>query len=281
MYEYYNKQQIEWGIGDTSMLEASHFEDLSEFLGSCVGKIKKAYPRFSSLQLAKRLGIPNSTFDRISKKEVQRPSFNYALKIVQEVCGEDNVQVFIKKFYPKMYEDFANVYPGNKDVPFVAPEAEAFFQDPATYELMMMATTAAGLTREKTLEEFGKRGIAVLEKLLQDGILKEEDNKISLEGPVNAKQETVHKFLQNLIKLSYDVDAFGDHRNWLSVQYESVNLDVVIPRLREILIKTNQEIRELMNAPESKGDDVAWAGLVMDSLSKHSSLYNNDKGMMQ
>jgi len=56
---------------------------------------------------------------------------------------------------------------------------------------------------------------------------------------------------------------------------------VVIPRLREILIKTNQEIRELMNAPESKGDDVAWAGLVMDSLSKHSSLYNNDKGMMQ
>lgn len=263
------------------MLEAGHYDELPDFLGSCVDKIKKSYPRFSSLQIAKKLGIPNSTFDRISKCEVQRPSFNYALKIVQEVCGEDNIQSFIKKFYPKMYEDFSNVYPGNKDVPFVAPETEIYFQDPTTYELMMMATTAAGLTREKTIEEFGKRGISILEKLLQDGILKEEDQKISLDGPVNAKQDTVHKLLQNLVKLSYDVDSFGDHMNWLSIQYESVNLEVVLPRLREILIKTNQEIRELMNAPESKGKDIAWAGLIMDSLSRHSNLNIRDRGVIQ
>ena len=70
------------------MQELNHFDDLSDFLASCVNKIRTSYPRFSSLQLSKRLGIPNSTFDRISKKEVQKPSFNYALKIVQEVCEE-------------------------------------------------------------------------------------------------------------------------------------------------------------------------------------------------
>jgi hypothetical protein len=263
------------------MLEAGRFEELPEFLESCVDKIKKSYPRFSSLQIAKKLGIPNSTFDRISKSEVQKPSFNYALKIVQEVCGEESVQSFIKKFYPKMYEDFSTVYPGNKEVPFVAPEAEIYFQDPTTYELMLMATTSNGLTREKTIFEFGRRGISVLEKLLQDGILKEKNGRISVEGPVNAKQETVHKLLQNLVELSYDVDAFGDHKSWLSLQYESVNLEVVIPRLREILIKTNQEIRDLMNAPESKGKEIAWVGLVMDSLSKHSNLYGNEKEALQ
>jgi hypothetical protein len=264
------------------MQEASHYEDLSDFLWSCVSKIKKAYPRFSSLQLAKRLGIPNSTFDRISKKEVQKPSFNYALKIVQEVCGDEKVQVFIKKFYPKMYDDFIRVYPGNKDVPFIAPEAESYFQDPSTFEIMMMATTNAGLTRVKTQEEFGRRGLAVLEKLLEDGILKEHGEKISIDGPINATQETVHRFLQNLVKLSYDLDAFGDNKNWLSVQYESVDLDVVVPKLRDICIKTNQEIRELMNAPESKGTDVVWAGIVMDSLSKHSDLLSKrDNGVLQ
>lgn len=257
------------------MLEANHFENLSDFLESCVSKIKKTYPRFSSLQLSRRLGIPNSTFDRISKKEVKNPSFNYALKIVQEVCGEDSVQNFIKKFYPKMYEDFSTVYPGNKDVPFVAPEAEAYFQDPSTYEIMLMTTTSEGLTREKTIQVFGSRGLGILDKLIFNGILKEENDKISLDGPINAKQETVHKLFQNLVSLNYDLDSFGDHKNWLSVQYESVKSEVVVPKLRDICIEANQKIREVMNDPESKGTDVVWAGLVMDSMVSHSALQSN------
>lgn len=164
----------------------------------------------------------------------------------------------------------------------VAPEAEVYFQDPSTYEIMLMATTNAGLTRAKTLEEFGKRGISTLDKLIQNGILKEENDKISIEGPVNAKQDTVHRVLQNLVKLNYDLESFGDHKNWLSVQYESVKSEVVVPKLREICIEANQKTRELMNAPESKGSDVVWAGIVMDSLAKHSDLLdNNDKKVLQ
>lgn len=253
------------------MLDSGHFNDVSDFLQSCVSTIKKTYPRFSNLQLAKRLGIPSSTFDRITKKEVQRPSFNYALKIVQEVCGDERIQDFIKKFYPKMYKDFESVYPGNKDVPFVAPEAEIYFQDSSTYEIMILATSEAGLTREKTLIEFGKKGLATLERLIQSGVLKEVDNKIALEGKINAKQDTVHKLLQNLIQNNYDIEAFGDHHNWLSLQYESVKYDVVTPKIREICIEANQKIRQVMNAPESKGNDIIWAGIVMDSLAKHAN----------
>lgn len=66
--------------------------------------------------------------------------------------------------------------------------------------------------------------------------------------------------------------------NWLSIQYESVNHEVVLPKMRKILIKTNQDIRELMNDPESKGKDIVWAGLIMDSLSRHSNLNIRDKG---
>jgi len=263
------------------VLDANHFEDLPEFLESCVNKIKDSYPRFSSLQLSKRLGIPNSTFDRISKKEVKNPTFNYALKIVQEVCGEESIQSFIKKFYPKMYENFETVYPGNKDVPFVMPEAESYFQDASTYEILVMATTTEGLTKEKTLEEFGKRGLGVLEKLLSNGVLKEENGKISTQGPVNAKQETVQKVLQNLIEFNYDLDAFGDNKNWLSVQYDSVKSEVVVPQLRNVCIEANQKVREIMNAPESKGSDVVWAGIVMDSLAKHSDLLTDDKKVFQ
>jgi len=258
--------------------EVNRFDDLSEFLASCVNKIKSSYPKFSNLQLSKRLGIPNSTFDRISKKEVQKPSFNYALRIVQEVCGEESVQSFIKKYYPNMYEDFSKVYSGNQDVPFVSPEAESYFRDATTYEIMLMATTEAGITKEVAKEEFGRKGLAVLERLLSENVLHEKNGKISINGPINANQETVHKLLSNLIQMNYDVDAFGSKDNWLTLQYISANADYIRPKLLEVLKKTNGEIREIFNSPMAQGNDIVWTGMVMDTLSK-----KNDKssGVLQ
>ena len=260
-----------------TVLDSNHFENLPDFLASCVSKIKRDHPRFSSLQLSKKLDIPNSTFDRIAKKEVKKPSFIYALKIVEEICGDEKAQDFIKKFYPQMYKDFIEVYPGNKDVPFVAPEAEIYFQDPTNHELMIMATSNCGLTKEKTLEEFGKRGLATLEGLLAEGVLKEVEGNISIEGPVNAKQDTVQKLLVNLIRMNYDLEAFGDKEHWLSVQYESVDSEYVTPKLLEIYKNTNQEIRELLNSPKSKGNDIVWAGLAMDTLAKKANLLTNKR----
>lgn len=254
------------------MQEVNRFDDLSDFLASCVYKIKASYPKYSSLQISKKLGIPNSTFDRISKSEVQKPSFNYALKIVQEVCADDNVQSFIKKFYPNMYENFTRVYDGNAEVPFATPEAEVYFCDPTTYEIMIMATTEAGLTRESAKEEFGKKGVAILECLISENVLSENDGKVALTGKLNANQETVHKLFSNLVQMNYDVDAFGNKNNWLSLQYTSANAEYVLPKLLEVYKKANGEIRDIFSSPNAKGNDIVWAGMVMDTLSK-----NNDR----
>ena len=263
------------------MLDSSNFSDLPTFIGCCVSKLKESHPRLSALALAKKLDIPNSTFDRISKKEVKAPSFNHALKIVQEVCGDQSVQDFIRKFYPNMMADFRRVYPGNTEVPFVDSNAEVFFQSPASFEIMMMATSRAGITEAQTLEEFGKKGLSILKELLEKGILKKEGEKIYIDGTINARQETVHKLFQNLIGLSYDPSHFGDNKDWLSIQYDSVNFNVVAPQIREVYIKANQKIRELLKAPESKGDEVIWAGLAMDRLTKSKVSNDNSKGPLQ
>lgn len=47
------------------------------------------------------------------------------------------------QYYPKMCGGFMKFYPGNNEVQFVQPEREIYFQDPVTYELMMMATSSA------------------------------------------------------------------------------------------------------------------------------------------
>jgi hypothetical protein len=250
------------------------FSDLKEFLSDCIKSIKKSYPNLSSVQLAKKLDLPSSSFSRFENREIKKPSFSHALKIIREACGETRVQDFIKLHYPDMYNNLAKTYPGNVDLEFVPQEAEIFFQDSTTFELMVLATTNAGLTKEAIVDEFGKRGLLTLEKLVEKNILKDEQGKYTLSTKVNAGQETVKKLLQNMINSSYDLEAFGTHKNWLSVQYESVDANKVTLKLRDIYIRANKEIRELFNAPENAGPDVMWAGLVMDSLLKEKQESN-------
>lgn len=259
------------------MIENETYSDLSQFLESCVKSLKKKYPHFSDLELSRRLNLSNSTFSRIKNNDYKMPTFNNAIKLVRSVCEEGEVQEFIKKFYPEMLSTLKRVYPGNSNVPFVKAEAEVFFEDPTTYEIMVMATSGTGLTREKITREFGNKGLTIVDKLLSTDVLKEKNGFIGLTGSVNATQSTVHKLLQNLVGLSYDLDAFGNGKdNWLSVQYDSVNMEVVMPKLREIMVKANQQIREVLNDPSSKGEDVLWAGLVMDSLIKSKDVRGSE-----
>ena len=249
-------------------MDSNQFSDLKDFLSDCIKSIKKTYPMLSSVQLAKKLDISSSTFSRFENCEIKKPSFNHALKVVREACGENKLQDFIKSHYPEMFKDYAKTYPGNADLEFVSKDAEVYFQDTMTFELMMMATTNSGLTNEMITSEFGRQGLLTLEKLVEKNILKSENGKYTLGTKVNAGQETVKKLFQNLVNSSYDLEAFGTQKNWLSVQYESVDAKKVAPKLRDIYINANKEIRELFNTPDNTGSDIMWAGLVMDSLLK-------------
>jgi transcriptional regulator with XRE-family HTH domain len=256
-------------------MDSNQFSDLKEFLSDCIKSIKKTYPNFSSAQLAKKLDLTSSTFSRFENREIKKPSFNHALKIVREVCGETRLQDFIKTHYPEMFNDFAKTYPGNNELEFMPEEAEIFLQDPTAFELIMMATSNAGLRKEVVIEEFGKRGLLILESLITKKILIEQNQIFTLgKNNLNFSQETVKKLLQNLVNSSYDLNAFGTHRNWLSVQYESLDASKVTPKLRDVYIRANQEIREIFNSPENAGTDVMWAGLVMDSLLKEKQESN-------
>ncbi len=252
-------------------MDSNQFSDLPDFLSDCIKTIKKSHPNQSSSQLAKKLDLATSTFSRFENKEIKRPSFNHALRIVREAYSEGKVQDFIKIHYPEMYNNLAQTYPGNVDLDFIPPEAELLFEDSTTYELMMMATTNAGITAEVIQTEFGKRGIQSLEKLIERNTLRNVNGRYILNTKVNAGQETVKKLLHNLVNSSYDLQTFGTQKNWLSVQYEYVDAKKVTPKLRDIYIRANKDIRELFNAPENSGQDVLWAGLVMDSLIKRMS----------
>lgn len=253
-------------------MESNQISDLKDFLSDCIKSIKKSYPNLSSVQLAKKLEIASSTFSRFENKEIKKPSFEHALKVVREACGDDKVQNFIKDHYPEMYSNFETTYPGNSKLEFLPKEAESYLQDSTSFEVMMLVSTNAGASRELINIEFGKKGLIILDTLLSKDIIHEINGiyKLNLSN-FNFGQETVKKLLLNLVNSSYDLTAFGTHTNWLSVQFESVNRVKVTPKLREVYVRANNEIRAIFNDPENAGIDVMWAILAHDLLLKRSN----------
>lgn len=186
---------------------------------------------------------------------------------MRETCKDEDVQSFIKTHYPEMFHNFEHTYSGNAHLSFLSEEAESYLQDVNSYEIMMLATSNTDIKKIVIKEEFGNKGLEILAKLSKKGILIEkEDSYILKEENFNFGQETVQKLLLNLIEKSYNLEAFGTHTNWASVQYQSVDKNKVNPLIREIYKRTSAEIREILQNPSNKGDDIFWTGLTYDSL---------------
>ena len=254
--------------------------DIACALSEAIREMRDKHPLLSSQSLAKRLGIPNATFDRMAKKEVKNPSFNHAVVIAQEVYGRDSkkIQKFIRKFYPEMtpvLNRWSNLY-YKEEAQFLDDKLDRHMADPINYEIFMLVTSSAGVSKETILKKYGERGLEVVEKLQRDELLAERDGKLYADGNFNSTQTTVWRLAQNLLKRNYRTQDFGTGKNWLTVQWESVNPDYVAPRVREILIKTRQKINDVLDSPQAKGDQVIWVGTMMDGLTPYNLNENKE-----
>ena len=265
-------------------METEKFENKSDFMAHCAKVLMEKYPRNSNFRfVAEKVGVSTSTFERILKKEVKSPDFSNAIKIVRAACPDGEVRKFIARFYPRMLPDFSYIYPNNSSTPFSTPEAEDFFKMASTYEIMLFALNTPNLSREEIGREFGRKGLTILEQLIQRDIIKTDGEKIHIQGPLNLEQPTMYALLKNLLAQNYDLENFGDKENWLSVQTQAVDLEKAMPLLREICIKANKEISEILDDPKLKGRDVVWVGQVMDSLcqQKNNLTTKNPGGLIQ
>ena len=248
-------------------MEIEQFETKADFLAGCVDALVRKYPRSSSYNaLSKRVGITSSTLERIAKKEVESPSFDKSVKLVRSVCEDGQVKAFIEKFYPEMKEQFSRIYTGNSDLPFVPPETEDFFTNALTYEVMLFVSASENPTVQDVERKFGEKGKQILDRLLEKNAVERRDGAIVIDGPINMHQNAVHRLFVNLVNNHYDVQSFGEKESWLSLQYRMVDREKAMARICEVNRRASQEVRDILNDPEMKGDDLVWFGIIMDEL---------------
>lgn len=254
------------------MLEARQYDDLSEFLQSCVNSIKADFPRFSSSQIAKRLGIPNSTFDRISKREVKSPSFAHALKIVRSTMQDNDIQGFIEKFYPDFSKDYDNAYTASRNSTFVSPGQESLFANAATYEIMMLASSPNGVTFEEVKENYGSNGVKALEKIIENDGLTLENGSYRISETVRLEQPITKILASHLINNNYESSKHGTKQNYLAIMWERVDKAKVQPLLHQLNVDYHTKVWNLLSASENQGNDLIWAVVSTDSFDNNQQV---------
>ena len=152
-----------------------------------------------------------------------------------------------------------------------------FLESTFAYELIMKATSNYGISNLEALEEFGRRGLDILEELVKINQIKKKGSRYYFDKKINTNQRVVHKLTENLIKNNYDIDSFGKKDNWLSLQYESVNENKVMPAVRQVLIEANYKIKNILNEDSNKGNDIVWVSLLSDNLSGTKNFIEGNK----
>lgn len=244
-----------------------------DFVSSCIREIKRQHPQLNTATLSKKLDVHQSTLSRIENRGVAKPSLNLALNIARMAYpNEGDYTKLMEQHYP----EYNTVYSGeSKKAVFVKKEAEQFFESPATHEYMLLATSSSGVTEAFVKEQYGQIGLDAINKLVDSDVLKKVGSRFVLGPTLNAGQTTVHKLLQNLINVNYEVEGHGQKGNFMSVQYNSVDKNYVMPKLAKVLKDAQNEMQRILQDPTSRGDEVVWVGMAMDSLAKMKSQMEN------
>lgn len=237
----------------------------------CILELKERYPNYSSSQIAQEVGISQPTFNRIENGQ-GNPTFVTISKLLSATGKYHKIADVINMVYPNISEKIQLDYSHNEETPIMGGDFAKFFSISDYRNIILLASTRSGTTRNEIRSEYGIQGINKLDKLLTlniltevRGIIKANEEKISFD------QQILKECTLDCINENYDAEKFGSNQNWLSFQTESVNKEKAMTLIIKKLQKTYKEIKEeILYSPEYFGNDKIFISMVADSLLKES-----------
>ncbi|WP_419173387.1 hypothetical protein, partial [Halobacteriovorax sp.] len=77
---------------------------VNEVLRDKIRKYKKAHQRLSSNQIARRLGLPPSTFHRLEMGDVRNPGLDICVTVLNGLCTKQETAEFVRSYFPEVHE---------------------------------------------------------------------------------------------------------------------------------------------------------------------------------
>ena len=243
-----------------------------ELAQDCIQELKKKYPHYSSTQIASQIGMDQATFSRIENRQIKKPSLNSITKLLLGLGQTSTISQIIEMVNP----DLASVIKEkekmshNAETPMVGSDFSKYIKIPLYRNIVMLALSRSGTTRQEIEREGGKWGLAKLEELLNMGLLTESKGIIYAmreKEQITFDQDTLKALLIGCLEDSYSPEDFGKGENWLSLQTNSVSKEG-LRLIRSKIQKTFKEIAEILFSPKHQGNEKVFVGMVVDVLNK-------------
>lgn len=216
---------------------------LSNILKEYVSEKRKTNPKISESQIARNLGVSNTTFYRITNYHTY-PSVKNLLKLCR----------FIPKLKAFVTDGTLEAIRRSKSGKYTGKELENLLRRRNLFITYALALSSHGVTDEEIIYCIGLKGIQALKTLTAAGfITKTKDNRYqatkSEKGTIRSF-EVIKKHLE-ILAANYNPDNIAN--NYIYYKIESLN-EKGLQKIHEIYKETHKEIQEIMEQEEYQGD---------------------------
>lgn len=232
---------------------------VNEVLRDKIRKYKKEHSRLSSNQIARRLGLPPSTFHRLEMGDVKNPGLDICVTVLNGLCSKKDTAEFVREYFPEVHESLFSHFSDEISNSNNALDVDKFFRDESTYKLMMKASSYAGQCESELLQEYGRAGHRIFMKLAADGVITNKNGRFYSANDVNVLGQETSMDLISLVtqEMANETKVHGTPQNSrFNFCFESVDSDKVKSQLKELADEYAYNVKKILFNPENRGDDV-------------------------
>ena len=217
---------------------------------------------------AKKASLSTSSLDRILKGE-QIASLETMLAIAQVIDDKDSWFDIIRLRWPQYVTTLTTIFQTTK-AEVSQDSVSTLIRDLDNFVIISLAATDEGTTREEISVKLPEVGLAKLEILLNEGVVKEINSRLKASPFAITSAETLLIQFANLTRL-FDKSQIGEVVTKLALHTEGYS-ETGLQNLGNLVWKFNEDVANLNSDPKNRGNNVAYIGLIADTIRKGKKL---------
>ncbi|MBT3982269.1 MAG: hypothetical protein HOE90_13005 [Bacteriovoracaceae bacterium] len=252
-----------------------------EVVSACLGTLKQRFPSFSDSQLADKIKIPRSTFNRL-QNETKKPKLDTYLKIITGSGMVEllpNALAYYDKDLGESLEGVLEVSLQEDNKKLTDQEFEDLLESRECFVAYLLADTEQGTDQLEVTSVLGAPGLESMKHLVLKGLIKETDGRFHVvdKKTIVRSFESVRHHLTTYAK-HYKTEHIGKQRNYVHSVSDGMNKNG-IKALQEAHRKFHKEVQQIIRNTENRGDIPMFSVGFCDSFTPMEN--SNEKGELQ
>ena len=244
----------------------------------CLTDLKEKYPKFNDGQIAKILGLPRATFNRM-KNEEKTPKLDNMIKVL---LGSGNIDLIsnavelIENGLGKKLRSALEVSLSEKEIISENKRLENIFEDRDVFTAYLVADKKNGSTKGEVLSILGDRGSNAINTLVEKDLAFIANDKIYIKknGHLVRSFGSI-KYHLNTYSRFYKPESIGTKRNYVHSLSEGLNSKGLLAT-QEAHKKLHREIQKIYRDDQYQGDIPAFSVAFCDTFSHNKDLISKE-----